>query len=150
MWFALFGGSTACAMVISWYVRWRRRKRVPPIASSIVKRLEAARTIDDVVRLVRRVAARSPTEDLAERMTNAVLDHHSELSDAQMQRLSRMCREHARSTDARGYSISLVWSSIVAASMERTLVFATEEKTKSLTRRLMDKLRHSDRKPRDR
>ena len=114
MWYLLV---TAASFLFGIYSFRRTRNK-----QTIVSEINRARTINDVLRLVRRLARRSPTEEVAERLADAL--GRSDVKESTIKRLSQLNKKHGQRMDAKGFAICVVWSSVVATNQERIRQYA--------------------------
>ena len=106
-------------MLISVAVFYKKRR------PSMMTLLSKIRSPEDAVSAVQQIALRVSPDKLAETVTNAIAENASSLDADQMQRLSRLHREHGRRLDAAGYAVCLIWTCVTVAGIEDdSLTFA--------------------------
>lgn len=75
-------------------------------------RIERVHSIHDVICLMQDIARRSPTEDVADKLVDAIT--YKPLSDEAMHRISRLHIQFGSNLGIQGYAINMLWGPIVS------------------------------------
>lgn len=107
-----------------WYSCVRREKWRPDSSDTLSQRLHEIRTVDDVIGVLQRVAHRSPTEDVAAKLSEAF--ELCGVDEELLKRLSDIHRKHGGDLGVRGYAINMLWSVLISSVAEGKVVILAE------------------------
>lgn len=120
MWSYAAGGASVAAAGLCTY-RCYIEERADVSTRSTSRRIEAARRVDDVVRLLQYAARRAPTEDVVVHIATTLQEYG--ISENALHRLSAMHRHCANDDGIRGYAMAMVWSTILdGIALERIII----------------------------
>ena len=114
MWYLTVSGTMAAAAATAFVYRRHRdataaRRRDAPLPT--MDRIEACRTVDDVVAVLQDVGRGTSTERLAELI--AVSAEQRGITENGVERLSRIHASYGADLGLRGYAINFLWACIV-------------------------------------